>query len=213
MKELAEIEKLRNEKRWREAALTGCGVLENLLKNMYARIRARSSASQRNLLADIEKNVFGRPIDWQSLSLDQLIKLFAAGEILKLVQPAQGSRRGQVAPIPFKKLGEIRMEARAEVAQTLKQMNEDMCNILTDRQERIWKRSFERLQRGLRPGPGGPGRRGEGPGGMRLRRGRQDRRELGPYGPWRRPGGPNIPRDASESNSSEVGESPIMNER
>ena len=99
MKELAEIEKLRNQKRWREAALTGCSVLEDLLKNMYARIRARSSASQRNLLADLEINVFGRPVDWQSLSLDQLIKIFAAGEILKLAQPGQASLSGQVAPI------------------------------------------------------------------------------------------------------------------
>jgi hypothetical protein len=88
----------------------------------------------------------------------------------------------------MKKLGEIRTEARDEIARTLKQMDDDICEVLTDRQERIWTRSLERLERGLYPGPGGPGRRGEGPGGLRLRRG------PGPYGPPRRPAGPNVPQ-------------------
>ena len=108
------------------------------------------------------------------------------------------SRR--ISPILEKhmnKLGEIRTEARGDIAKTLKQMNEDMCEILTDRQERLWKRSLERLQRGLRPGPGGPGRRGEGPGGRRQRRG------PGPYGPSRRPSGPTVPQNGSESDTSD----------
>ncbi len=84
----------------------------------------------------------------------------------------------------MRKLGEIRTEARADIAETLNEMNDDICEILTDRQERLWKQSLERLQRGLRPGLGGPGRRGEGPGGMRQRRGQQERRGRGPQGPW-----------------------------
>ena len=111
----------------------------------------------------------------------------------------------------MKRLGEIRTEARTEIAQTLKQLNEDICEILTDRQERIWQQSLERLQRGLRPGPGGPGRRGEGPGGQRQRRGQQERRGRGPQGPWRRPAGPNVPREATESNSSRTAEKPDAN--
>jgi hypothetical protein len=121
----------------------------------------------------------------------------------------------RIAPIldkHMKKLGEIRMEARDEIAQTLKQMNEDISTVLTDRQERIWTRNLDRLQRDLRPGRGGPGRRGEGPGGPRQRRGQQDRRGLGPYGPGRRPVGPNVPRDANQSNPSEVNEAPVRNE-
>jgi hypothetical protein len=115
----------------------------------------------------------------------------------------QSKRISPILEEHMNKLGEIRTEARDDIAETLKQMNEDMCEILTDRQERLWKRSLERLQRGLRPGPGGPGRRGEGPGGMRQRRGQQDRRGPGPYGPWRRPSGPNVPQNGSESNTSD----------
>ena len=121
----------------------------------------------------------------------------------------------RIAPIldkHMKKLGEIRTEARDEIAQTLKQMNDDISQVLTDRQERIWNRSLERLQRDLRPGRGGPGRRGEGlgPGGMRQRRGQQDRRGGGPYGPWRRPAGPNVPRETTEPDSNTVDDTPTV---
>ncbi len=118
----------------------------------------------------------------------------------------QSQRISPILEKHMKKLGEIRMEARTEIAQTLMQMNEDICDILTDRQERLWNRSLERLQRGLRPGPSGPGRRGERPGGMRQRRG------PGPYGPWRRPAGPNVPQDTSKSEADEDNEIPIMND-
>lgn len=111
----------------------------------------------------------------------------------------------------MKKLGEIRTEARAEITQTLKQMNEDISEVLTDRQERIWTRSLERLERGLRPG-GGPGRRGEGPGGMRQRRGQQQRRGPGPYGPLGRSRGPNVPQDGTEPNSGEIDKPPATND-
>ena len=48
---------------------------------------------------------------------------------------SEQSRR--ISPILEKhmeKLGEIRTEARTEITQTLKQMNEEICEILTDRQ-------------------------------------------------------------------------------
>lgn len=109
----------------------------------------------------------------------------------------------------MKELGDIRMEARTEIAQTLKEMNEDICEVLTDRQERLWKRSLEQLQQGLRPGPGGLGRRGEGPGGMRQRRGQQDRRVSGPFGPRRRPGGPSIQRDDTKPDANQTVGIPI----
>lgn len=116
--------------------------------------------------------------------------------------PEQSRRISPILDKHMKKLSDIRTEARTEIAQTLKQMNEDICEILSDRQERIWKRSVDQLQRGLRP-RGGPGRRGEGPGGGRQRRGQQERRGLGPYGPPQRQRGPNVPHDAPESRSSE----------
>lgn len=121
----------------------------------------------------------------------------------------------RIAPIldkHMKKLDDIRIEARDEIAQTLKQMNEDISKVLTDRQERIWKRSLERLQRDLRPGRGGPGRRGEGPGGPRLRRGRQEGRGSGPYGPGRRPAGPNVPQSSVNPDTSRTEDKPDANE-
>ena len=109
----------------------------------------------------------------------------------------------------MKQLSDIRMEARTEIAQTLKEMNEDICEILTDRQEQLWNRSLEQLQQGLRPGPGGRGRRGEGPGGMRQRRGQQDRRGPGPFGIRPRPGGPTIQRDDAKLDANQTEEKPI----
>lgn len=123
---------------------------------------------------------------------------------------SEQSRR--ISPILEKhmeKLGEIRTEARTEITETLKQMNEEICEILTDRQERIWKRSVERLERGVRP-RGGPGRRGEGPGGMRQRRGQQGRRGLGQRGPRQHQRGPNIPQDAIDSDTSQTEDKPTV---
>ncbi|MBN2313141.1 MAG: hypothetical protein JXM79_04385 [Sedimentisphaerales bacterium] len=122
--------------------------------------------------------------------------------------PEQSRRISPILDQHMKKLGEIRTEARTEIEQTLKQMNEDICEILTDRQERIWKQSVERLQRGLRPG-GGPGRLGEGPGGGRQRRGQQERRGPGPYGPPQRQRGPNVPQDTMNSDTNHTEEKPI----
>jgi hypothetical protein len=112
----------------------------------------------------------------------------------------------------MKKLVDIRIEARDEIAQTLKQMNEDISEILSDRQERIWKRDLERLQRDLHPGRGGPGRRGEGPGGPRLRQGRQERRGPGPHGPARRSVGPNMPQENMNPDTSRTENKPDANE-
>jgi hypothetical protein len=125
--------------------------------------------------------------------------------------PEQSKRISPILDKYMKELSDIRTEARTEIAQTLKQMNEEISEVLTDRQERIWTRSLDRLERGLHP-RGGPGRRGEGPGGMRQRRGQQDRRGPGPYGPRQRQRGPNLPQDVPESNSNESNEIPDMNE-
>ena len=72
-------------------------------------------------------------------------------------------------------------------------MNKQISRILTDRQKRMWESRLRRLQSPLR---GGGQRWGEGPGG-RFRRGQQDnfRKGPGPFGPRRRPAGPNTPQD------------------
>ncbi|MHC4559235.1 MAG: hypothetical protein ACYS80_18245 [Planctomycetota bacterium] len=95
----------------------------------------------------------------------------------------------------MEKLDEIRMDARTEIGETLKQMNKEISAVITNRQKQIWQRELDRLQRELHRG--GP-RRGEGAGGPRYRRGEQERFRRGPgpgpFGP-QRPPGPNFPRN------------------
>jgi len=104
-------------------------------------------------------------------------------------------QRKNIKPIlqmHMQKLDEIRADARAEIDETLGQMNEDVTAMLTEQQKQTWQWRLHRLQRQLRP----PGRRGPGEG-DRRRRGQPERfrRGPGPFGPWRGPSGPNRPRN------------------
>lgn len=113
------------------------------------------------------------------------------------------------------KLNQLRIDARTEVGETLKQMNNEIAAVLTDEQKARWQNELDRLERDLHPPDW---RRGEGPGGGRMRtirRGEPDwerpdrrpgdfRRGPGPgpgpgfgFGPPRPPEGPNFPRDES----------------
>jgi hypothetical protein len=118
------------------------------------------------------------------------------------------------------KLNQIRMNARTEIGDTLKQMNDEIAAILTDEQKEIWQRGLDRLDRELHPGDW---RRGEGPGGPPFRRGEpgRDRPDLGPrdfrrgpgpgpgpFGPRRPPAGPNFPRDESYPDTRDANEPP-----
>ncbi|MBN2592330.1 MAG: hypothetical protein JXA81_02400 [Sedimentisphaerales bacterium] len=112
----------------------------------------------------------------------------------------------------MQKLDTIRTEARSEITETLKQMNQEIAAILTDEQQQRWQREIDQLQDELRP-RGGPGpRRGEGPGGPRFREGQQERPRRGPgpgpgpFGPRRRPEGPNVPQESTNNNSAETSE-------
>jgi hypothetical protein len=73
----------------------------------------------------------------------------------------------------MKKLQELRENARYEIEDTLRRMNEEISKILTDRQRKIWQRELDRLQRDLRPrglhrnGTGAGPRRGNEAGGPR----------------------------------------------
>lgn len=118
------------------------------------------------------------------------------------------------------KLNQIRMDARTEIGDTLKQMNDEIAAILTDEQKEIWQRGLDRLDRELHPGDW---RRGEGPGRGRFRGGEpgRDRPDLGPrdfrggagpgpgpFGPRRPPAGPNFPRDESYPDTRDTNEPP-----
>jgi hypothetical protein len=112
------------------------------------------------------------------------------------------------------KLNQIRMDARTEIGETLKQMNEDIAAILTDEQKQRWQQGLDRLEGELYPGewPGG-GRPG---GGGRFRRGEPGREQPdfrrgpgpgpGPFGPRRPPAGPNLPADTVDPGASEANE-------
>jgi len=107
----------------------------------------------------------------------------------------------QLGPI-FKKhmdkLEEIRMAAREQITEQLQLMNEEVSSVLDERQERLWGRDIQYLERQFRP----PRRRdGHGPAGPRMGergrygRGPQERLRRGPgsFGPWRDIPGPNRP--------------------
>ena len=130
------------------------------------------------------------------------------------LDPEQAEKIKPILDKHMQKLNTIRMEARSEIGETLKQMNEEIAAILSDEQKQIWQRELDRLQRELRPG--GP-RRGEGPGGGRLRRGEQERLRRGPgpggpgpgpFGSRRRPAGPNMPQEGINNGPAEPFEEP-----
>jgi hypothetical protein len=112
--------------------------------------------------------------------------------------PEQAEKIQPILDKYMQKLNTIRTEARSEIGETLKQMNQEIAAILTDEQQQIWQRELDRLQRELRQAPGP--RRGEGPGGPRFRGGQQERLRRGPgpgpFGPRRSPAGPNTPQDS-----------------
>ena len=127
------------------------------------------------------------------------------------LDPEQAEKIKPILDKHMQKLSTIRIEARTEIGETLKQMNEEIAAILTDEQKQTWYHELDRLQRQLRPG-GGP-RWGEGPGG-RYRRGEQDRFRRGqgpgpgPFGPRRRQTGPNTPTDSTNNAPAEIPEEP-----
>jgi hypothetical protein len=81
----------------------------------------------------------------------------------------------------MQKLHEIRMNARPQIAEQLRLMNEEISAVLTEQQRQIWQERLLPLQRQLRQG--GP-RRGNGMGVPPFRRGQ---RGFGPLPPPNEP--------------------------
>ena len=104
----------------------------------------------------------------------------------------------------IEKLNKIRMDARSEVGETLKQMNTDITAILTEEQKQIWQRGLHRLEAELHPGGW---RHGEGGRGPRYRRG------PGPLGPLHPMDGPNLPRNHMNRGTIEANEPPPNEKR
>lgn len=149
---------------------------------------------------------------------------FSSSRIMPLLRrdlglsPEQSEKIQPIMDSHMEKLHEIRMDARSEIDKALAQMNEDISDILTEQQKRIWQRSLDRLQGELHPG--GP-RRGDGPRGPgfrggqqdRFRRGQQDRFRRGPggapgFGPPRPPMGPNFPRNGMHRDTRDANDKP-----
>ena len=131
------------------------------------------------------------------------------------LNPEQAEKIKPILDKHMQKLNTIRIEARSEIGETLKQMNEEIAAILTDEQKQTWQHELDRLQGELRPG-GGP-RWGEGPGGPRFRGGEQERFRRGPgpggpFGPRRRPAGPNMPPESTDNAPIETPEEPPQEE-
>jgi len=116
----------------------------------------------------------------------------------------------------MEKLQQIREDARAEIGETLEQMNEEISAILTEGQKQTWQGQLDPLQQELRPGGwrrgmgGGRAHRGDEVGGPRPGRGPQPpfRRGPGPFGPPRPPAGPNFPRNDVNQDTTTENEKP-----
>ena len=126
------------------------------------------------------------------------------------LSPEQAEKIEPVLKEHMETLNNIRIDAQDQIGEALEQMNEQISSILTDRQKRMWEARLRHLQSPLR---GGGPRRGEGPGGGRFRRGEQERFRRGPgpgpFGPRRRPAGPNMPEDGMNNGPAEpFGEPP-----
>jgi len=160
---------------------------------------------------------------------------FASGRMVGQLQrelrlsPEQNEKIEPILKEHMETLNDIRIDAQDQIGEALDQMNEQVSSILTDRQKRMWESKLRHLQSPLRGG-GGP-RWGEGPGGGRFRRGEQDRFRRGPgpgsgsgpgpgpgsggpgpFGPRRRPAGPNTPQDSMNDGPAEPFEEPPQDE-
>lgn len=126
------------------------------------------------------------------------------------LSPEQVEKIGPILKENMEQLDKIRDDARDQIKAALEQMNEQISEILTEEQLRIWKHSFSRLQRPF--GPGGP-RRGNGGPGPGRRRGQSDpnrpRKGPGPFGPGRRPEDPNRPRNGFDYDRLKPGPGPF----
>lgn len=105
------------------------------------------------------------------------------------LSPEQDEKIGPILQKHLQKLDDIRADARTEITEQLQQMDEGVSAVLTEEQKQIWQRWLQRLQRQLRPSGRGPGEGGRHRGGPQERM----RRGPGPFGPGRRPAGPNMP--------------------
>jgi len=67
----------------------------------------------------------------------------------------------------FQQLEALRAEARPKIERVLQDMKNQISTVLTEQQRADWQRLTDRLdmefRRGMRRGPGGPGRPGDGP--------------------------------------------------
>lgn len=123
------------------------------------------------------------------------------------LSPEQSEKIEPILKEHMETLHNIRIDAQDQIGEALEQMNKQISSILTNRQKQMWESRLQRLQDPLRGrGPGW----GEGPGGNRFRRGEQDRprRGPGPFGPRRRPAGPNTPEDSLNNGPAELPEEP-----
>jgi len=90
---------------------------------------------------------------------------FAAERIVRQLQhhlrlsPEQMAKLEPILQKRLQKLDEIRANARPQIAEQLRLMNEEISAVLDEHQKQLWHEHLQRLQKMLRPGPG-PHRRG-----------------------------------------------------
>jgi len=108
------------------------------------------------------------------------------------LSPEQDEKIEPILQNHMQKLDDIHADARTEITEQLREMNEEISAVLTEDQKQIWQRWLYLLQRQLRPPERGPGEGGRHRGGPQER---MMRRGPGPFGPGRRSAEPNMPRN------------------
>jgi len=108
------------------------------------------------------------------------------------LSPEQDEKIEPILQNHMQKLDDIHADARTEITEQLREMNEEISAVLTEDQKQIWQRWLYLLQRQLRPPERGPGEGGRHRGGPQER---MMRRGPGSFGPGRRSAEPNMPRN------------------
>jgi hypothetical protein len=113
------------------------------------------------------------------------------------LSPEQEERIKPILEKRMQKLHKIRIEARPQIVEQIKLMNEEISSLLDEHQKRLWQRHLHRVQKRLTHGPR---RRRNGP-----RRHRPDPNRYSRRGPdhfdWRQP--PEGPCGLPEPNNSQ----------
>jgi len=107
-RELQHMEKLLVLKRYREAGQIGGRVFENLLRDLYIKIKSNAEMAEVTTSGGVEEKLSGVETDSTSLTLDELVELFGDGPRHAMSESRRGAAIIRAKGVPLKKLLEIK---------------------------------------------------------------------------------------------------------